>query len=231
MDIFENLENLNVSEECFDNICENIFSAIKKKYPESKDVLKRVKLEKEARKNKREERNQTIEREPMEGDFKSNASAKVYMKREGRGKDSIYRSVLDQAKLNREQKRNELLNTLKKGVEKTNRAVERINKVSNNLKESILEEVIGLLEQYISEVSDDLAKAANTETTKRYDAAKNAAIALKSQIKNKDFYTKDEIKELKKDLKNKEADFEEAKRKRIRDNHNQLNRDVRLGKV
>ena len=94
-----------------------------------------------------------------------------------------------------------------------------------------MEEVIDLLEEYISEVSDDLAKAANTETTKRYDATKNAIAALKSQIKNKDFYTKDEIKELKKDLKNKEADFEEAKRKRVRDNHNQLNRDVRLGKV
>lgn len=49
MDIFESLESLNVSEECFDDIVtmveamlnEDIFSAIKQKYPESKDVLKK----------------------------------------------------------------------------------------------------------------------------------------------------------------------------------------------
>ena len=98
-------------------------------------------------------------------------------------------------------------------------------------KETKVHEAFDLMEEIINEISDELAHAASAETTKRYDAARNAISSLKARIKNKDFYTKDEIKDMKKDLKDKETEFDEVKRKRIRDNHNQLNRDIRLGKV
>jgi hypothetical protein len=84
-------------------------------------------------------------------------------------------------------------------------------------------------ETLISETSDERAKAANAETTKRYDDARNALAITKAMIKNgKDFYTKDEIKELKKKVKSQEKNFKKASDNRIRDNKNQFNRDKRL---
>lgn len=133
MKIFENLKNLNVSEECFNDICENIFSAIKKKYPESKDVLKRVHLEKEARENRRNERNEAIKRETKSEDL-GNTPAKVYLKREQRGKDNIYRTPFEQLKLNREEKKRELMDILKKGLRDTEKSVSKINKASEKLR-------------------------------------------------------------------------------------------------
>lgn len=84
-------------------------------------------------------------------------------------------------------------------------------------------------ETLISETSDERAKAANAETTRRYDDARNALAITKAMIKNgKDFYTKDEIKELKKKVKSQEKNFKKASDNRIRDNKNQFNRDKRL---
>lgn len=101
-----------------------------------------------------------------------------------------------------------------------------------NVSEECFEDIIDMVEELIDETSDERAKAANAETTRKYDAARNAVERTKTLIKRgKGFYTDDEIKDLKKDLKKQEKDFEEAKRKRIRDNRNQFNRDVRLGNI
>ena len=101
-----------------------------------------------------------------------------------------------------------------------------------SVSEECFDDIVSIVEEYINETSDERAHAASVETTKRYNNARNAVIGTESMLKaGKDFYSKGEIKELKKQLKQQKADFEEAKRKRVRDNRNQFNRDKRLGRV
>ena len=141
MSIFESLESLAVSESCLEDIIsiveemlnEDIFSTIKKVYAGPQNALKRRELLRKARANKKNERDEAIKREPMEGDFSKNASAKVYAKREQRGKANIYGTPIEQLRLNREEKKRELMKTLTQGLRKTEQSVGKINKVSNEL--------------------------------------------------------------------------------------------------
>lgn len=238
MSIFEDLENLNVSEECFDDVIgtikgllnegDNLKGAVRRAYRNKKiGVNKSVELENKA--DRIPSSNDIHVNDEGDTDF-SNLTGKTStksglgelktdMRREKNGRDE------DELAAKRwGDEKNKYRQAIAKAI--------RRHKEKGGVKESLVEELVEIVEAYINEISDELAHAASAETTKRYYTARNAVDYLKGQLKHsRDFYTADEIKGMKKDLKAKEKDFEEAKRKRIRDNHNRLNRDIRLGKV
>ena len=89
--IFESLENLEVSEACFDEIIESIFQQIKKVYgkPEYKEPFKTKPLNKsaelirKAKKNKREEEDLAINKEVNDNNLPlSRAKIKISSKRD-----------------------------------------------------------------------------------------------------------------------------------------------------
>lgn len=100
-----------------------------------------------------------------------------------------------------------------------------------NVSEECFDEIMGLVEEYISETSNEKAHAASEESHKRYNNARNAYDTTKTMIdrnkKNK-FFSAEEIKELKDKLKQQKQELKNAERISVRDNKNQFNRDKRL---
>ena len=104
-----------------------------------------------------------------------------------------------------------------------------------NVTEACFNEIIESIKNYLNETSDEKAHAASVETDKRYWEARNAydntQNLIKRNKKKTNFFSDEEIKELKDKAKQQKQELEIATRKRIRDNKNQLNRDIRLGRT
>ena len=94
-----------------------------------------------------------------------------------------------------------------------------------------LEGAIEILEELINEVSDELAKKASEESHNRYWNARTKHDSLKKILKNKGFFTDDELKDIKKDYKEAQKNLKKAEVVSVRDSKNQFNRDKRLGKL
>ena len=103
-----------------------------------------------------------------------------------------------------------------------------------NVSENCFNEIIESIKNYLNETSDEKAHAASVETDRRYWEARNAYDNTQNLIKkNKktNFFSDEEIEELKDKAKQQKQELEVATRKRIRDNKNQLNRDIRLSRT
>lgn len=118
-------------------------------------------------------------------------------------------------------------------IKGTKYSVDKYGQIGASVKEGF-EGAVELLEAIISETSDERAHAASVESHNRFNRAKATHDSLEKMIKSNkktNFFSPEEIEELKGDLEQKKKELKKASRISVRDNRNQFNRDKRLGRV